>query len=55
LAKDLYQNATLENIRFIKLLSARERKLEDAVEAWESDFQASHAPDTFVPEWEILN
>ncbi|KXN84115.1 hypothetical protein AN958_00440 [Leucoagaricus sp. SymC.cos] len=44
LAKNLYQNATLEKIALINLLSARERDLNDAVGAWKRDFQASQAP-----------
>jgi len=43
LAKNLYQNATLENINLIQLFSARERKFDDVVGSWKRDIQASYA------------
>lgn len=42
LAKNLYQNATLENINLIQIFSARERKFDDVMGTWRRDFQASH-------------
>ncbi|KAJ3562343.1 hypothetical protein NP233_g9636 [Leucocoprinus birnbaumii] len=40
LAKNLYQNATLENIAIIRILSAREQKFNDAFGAWKKGIQA---------------
>lgn len=37
LAKNLYQNATLEKIEFIRTLSARDKRLDDAMTGWNED------------------
>lgn len=43
LAKDLYQNATLEKIKLIKTLINRERNLGDFVSAWKKGVEVGRA------------
>ncbi|KAF9446570.1 hypothetical protein P691DRAFT_783509 [Macrolepiota fuliginosa MF-IS2] len=40
LAKDIYRNATLDKIELIKMLSTRERHLDDVLDAWKGDAEA---------------